>query len=132
MLNDLDQIRKLVSDLAWYIDTGETEMGLAQFAEGACLDATGAGGGLLDTEAGIREFMEGSYERAPQRLHLMSNHVVDIDGDRASGRCCGLAYTKAANGSMATVGIAYEDSYVRERTQWKIARRKVRLMVYPG
>ncbi|MEV5848590.1 nuclear transport factor 2 family protein [Streptomyces sp. NPDC051985] len=131
--SDVEQIRRLVADLAWYIDTGDTEAGLALFTSDALLDASTAGGGLISGPQGLRAFMEGTYTRAPSRLHVVSNHVVDVEeeGDRAAGRLVGLAYTKNPDGVSALVGIAYEDHYERDTDGWKIARRVVTPMVVP-
>ncbi len=129
---DVERIRRLVADLAWFIDTGQTEAGLALFTTDAHLDASSAGGRLISGEEGLRAFMEGTYSRAPWRLHLVSNHVVDVDGDRAEGRLVGLAYTKNPDGAASLVGIAYEDRYQLGPNGWKIAARVVRPMVIPG
>jgi hypothetical protein len=128
---DAEEIRRLVVDLAWYIDTGQIDEAVALFTDRARFDASLVGGKLITDHKGLRALMAQTCERAPSRLHLISNHVVDVDGATVSGRLVGLAYSRHSDGSYSLHGIAYEDRYERESDGWKIDQRTVRPMVLP-
>lgn len=61
-------------------------------------------------------------------MHVMANHVVDVDGDEASGLVYSLCHHlseqdgKAENTLML---LQYRDRYVRRDGRWRIARRDV-------
>jgi 3-phenylpropionate/cinnamic acid dioxygenase small subunit len=64
-----------------------------------------------------------------QTMHLMSNHLVDVDGDKATGTvlCTARHLVKDRENSM-NVLIRYIDEYIRENGEWKIADRQIRFL----
>jgi 3-phenylpropionate/cinnamic acid dioxygenase small subunit len=61
--------------------------------------------------------------------HLFSNHEIDGEGDRASGRYYMTAHhirRDAAEGSIYTLGGIYEDEFVRTSDGWRISARRYR------
>ncbi len=64
-----------------------------------------------------------------QTMHVMNNHLVDFDGDRASGTvlCTARHLTIDRENSM-NVMIRYVDRYERRDGAWKIADRQIRFL----
>ena len=64
-----------------------------------------------------------------QTMHIMTNHLVEVDGDAASGTvlCTARHLTKDRENSM-NVMIRYADSYRRIDGAWKIADRQIRFL----
>jgi len=65
--------------------------------------------------------------------HLCVNSIIDVSGDTASVSSDFLKVNPIADGSGATgYGIGtmgrYEDHFVRQGGEWKIAKRKVHIM----
>jgi ketosteroid isomerase-like protein len=61
-------------------------------------------------------------------LHVMTNHRVELDGDRATGVVYGLAHhTTEHDGVPHTLVMAlrYDDEYRREGARWRFAQRKI-------
>lgn len=60
-------------------------------------------------------------------MHQMTNHRVEIDGDRASGMVlCTARHLEAGGETALNVMIRYIDEYVRHDGAWKIADRQIR------
>lgn len=60
-------------------------------------------------------------------MHMMTNHRVKIDGDRASGEVlCTARHLEAGGETALNVMIRYLDEYVRHDGEWKIADRQIR------
>lgn len=64
-----------------------------------------------------------------QTMHVMTNHLVEVDGDRAKGTvlCTARHLTKDRENSM-NVMIRYIDKYARQGGEWKIADRQIRFL----
>ena len=62
-------------------------------------------------------------------LHLMANHVVDIDGEKAEGLVYGLTFHfkdgPGAKGEDTLMVMHYRDRYVHADERWWITRRDV-------
>lgn len=61
----------------------------------------------------------------PIMHHVTGNHVVDIDGDRATGRADVVAMIQTSDGRWILAGATYRDDYRRHGGAWRIARRRV-------
>lgn len=62
----------------------------------------------------------------PATTHIMSQPVIDLDGDRAHVETAGLAYLVTGTGEGATVrtrGLRYTDEFVLQDGRWLIAVR---------
>jgi hypothetical protein len=89
-------------------------------------DATAELGWLLDGRAAIKARIRDALEPLDASQHLVATHQVQLDGDRATGRC----YLQAQHvkrgvdgGSLFVVGGRYDDRYVRTADGWRIAHR---------
>lgn len=78
--------------------------------------------------AAIPNAMRGMYRHT---AHMMTNHLVDIDGDRARGEVLCLARHLSANAAdpvSINVVIRYVDRYERTDGKWLIADREIRFL----
>jgi hypothetical protein len=78
---------------------------------------------------GITAFMEKVHEPFGDTNHMLSNFVVDVDGDRAEATSyvhVVLALKGSVGGWVDSVG-RYEDTLVRTPGGWQIANRRTRL-----
>lgn len=96
---------------------------------GACFtadaQATYSGVVLPAGRDAIIAHLEG-LRNLPATTHIMSQPVVDLDGDRAHVETAGLAYLVTGTGPAATVrtrGLRYTDEFVLEDGTWLIAQR---------
>ncbi|MEZ4331323.1 MAG: nuclear transport factor 2 family protein [Myxococcota bacterium] len=57
-------------------------------------------------------------------IPFVQNHVVSLDGDRATG-FCSLELRMVENGEAVTAAGYYDDVFERENGVWKFAHRKL-------
>jgi hypothetical protein len=89
---------------------------------------------LVGIEA-IRGRIRTALELLDDSQHLVGNHEVSIDGDRASHRCYLQAQhirTAATGGPNYIVAGRYEDRLVRTAAGWRIAHRTLVVMWTDG
>jgi ketosteroid isomerase-like protein len=74
--------------------------------------------------ATIPNTMRGMYGAT---THMMTNHLVSVDGDTASGEV--LCTARHLDGATSiNVIIRYHDCYVRAGGEWRIADRAIRFL----
>ncbi|MDQ3475467.1 MAG: nuclear transport factor 2 family protein [Actinomycetota bacterium] len=69
--------------------------------------------------------VQAQWDAFPIMQHATSNHVVDIEGDHASGRADVTVMVQRGDGRWIVGGATYEDAYQRESGVWRIASRRV-------
>jgi hypothetical protein len=119
---DLDAIRRLKTRYFEACDGGyggvashrPTEIART-FAENGRWD--GGPFGVLDGRQAITDF----YEKTPQMLAftVLSEPIIEIDGDQATGRWNLLVYSEHA-GTARLTGGTHHDEYVRTAEGWRI------------
>lgn len=82
--------------------------------------------GSLEGSPAIRDFFAATFKDT-QPLPFIHNHVFDVEGDRASGRCS----VEIRMGGEISVGF-YEDDYARVDGQWKFRTRKATMFAPPA
>jgi hypothetical protein len=76
--------------------------------------------------AAIPETMRGMYRHT---AHMMTNHLVDVQGDAATGEVlCTARHLSAADAASINVIIRYRDRYARQGGIWRIADRQIRFL----
>jgi len=91
----------------------------------------------LFTDDGVMEFednvvrgqdaLKETYRAAVSDLHpipTVHNHVIELDGDRATG-FCSLELRTVENGEAITGAGHYEDAFERVDGDWKFSHRKL-------
>lgn len=126
-LEDLEAIRALKHRYCTYCDDGYDAARLAPlFAEDAIWDG-GVLGRFVGREA-IRAFFVQCAKLVPFAIHQVTNPVLEIDGDRASGRWYLWEPIVFASGNRGLwMAARYDDRYRRERGEWLFESVKIDL-----
>ena len=125
-LADLEEIRDLPRRYAHSVWQKDTEAAVALFAADGTMDA-GDGKPIGGHEA-LRE----GYERmlaAGELQPFVHNHVIELNGDEASGTV--YLDLRATMGGTAMIGSGYyDDRYVREQGRWRFKSRVLTLRFF--
>ena len=123
-LEDIEEIRRL--RMRYHVNINEERFGEmpALFTEDAVVDFGHVGGatGLADIEA-LFLALPSTLDLVKQFIH---NHLVDVEGDRATG----LAYLDARYaraGESVMVAARFDEVYRRTGDGWRIAEMRVHL-----
>ncbi len=73
----------------------------------------------------LRDFAAGLHRTIPGLHHVMTNFVVDVTGDTASGKCELNEFLLRPEAIYNNLMGWYEDDYVRENGSWMFRVRKV-------
>jgi len=118
-----DEIRELKHEYCWAFDAGDLDRVMDLFTDDAVceLGPFGAWRGRAEIERGYREQMV--YSRVPGgRLHAVTNEVIAVDGDTATGRWYLVDYDIEPGTTQPVRLLAtYADGYRREGGRWRIA-----------
>ncbi len=132
-LSDREEIRTLLVNYGRYLDARQLEKYANLFAEEGAWEG---GFGVAEGREAILEMMQGSLGPSgeiPENpgFHVMTNMIVDTDGDTATAWSRWTFYLKGPDG-MPIVGSAgrYEDTLVRRGGEWKFLRRKTNADLY--
>lgn len=127
-LEDLEEIKQLAVDYAQALDGKDTAAYVELFAtEGTLwctpeLQATG--------RAAIKRLvddMSGNLltEEVGTDFHAIANHLIDVDGNTATGTLMWLYLTVGPDGGPHLTKIGhYTDTYIREDGRWRFRRRE--------
>ena len=124
MEQDRDEIRDVLVRYATAIDTRNWALFRTCFTENASTDY-GDVGAWSDVD-GITSFMEATHRLFGNTNHMLSNFVVNVDGDRARATSyvhVVLAFARDPEKWVDSVG-RYEDTLVRNSAGWQIAERR--------
>jgi ketosteroid isomerase-like protein len=122
-VNDVEQIKQLKHEYCWAFDSGDLGRLMALFTDDAVceLGPFGTWRGRADIERGYRSQMVAS--RVPGgRLHSVSNAIITVDGDHASGHWYLVDYD-IEPGTTQPVRLlaAYHDTYRRDADRWRMS-----------
>ena len=124
-LEDLDAIRNLTTRYMHAMHDARWSDAVSCFAEDASYDHGILG--YLQNKDDIRsfyeEFMRAYEENGGWAFDILSNPLIEIDGDRAEGRWFLLTLLTDPDSKEAAWGVAtLEYEYKRERGEWKFHR----------
>lgn len=90
-------------------------------------DAVWDGGpiGMHHGREAIRRFFQGSPARVPWALHMVTNPIIEVDGDAATGRWYlwePLVYALPGGNQAYWMSARYDDVYARTVDGWKFKR----------
>lgn len=124
-LADKDAIRDLVrryADCVWQCDIAGA---VSLFTEDGVMD-TGSGAPIVGRPA-LLEAYKGMLTGDLQPF--VHNHVIELDGDRATGRC--YLDLRATRDGVSMMGSGhYEDVYIRTAGGWKFRSRKLNMRFF--
>ena len=117
-LADKDEIRELTARYCLAVAEGDADELVALF----CPDGTFVTGDRQYSGlAGLRELYGGLAAGVPPKPFIQ-NHVIEVDGDTATGRC-GAEIRMVRKGEAYTVAGHYADVYRRLDGRWRFLSR---------
>ena len=84
-LNDLEAIRRLTYEYAMAVDTMQLDKLIDLFVPEAVFDPGPGGVPVMNDRDEIEAFFKATFEGSRNLYHLTSNHIIDLDGDSATG-----------------------------------------------
>ncbi len=125
VMEDIEAIKKLKALYCAYCDRGYDADGIASlFTEDAVWD--GGRFGRYEGREAIRSFFRGASKIFPFALHQVMNPIIEVQGDRATGKWYLFQPATLAEGNQAVwLAARYEEEYVRVGGQWKFQHLKV-------
>lgn len=125
-LEDVEAIKVLKARYCACCDDEYDVEGLASlFVEDAVWDGGERFGRHAGLEA-IRAFFSGSPRRVPFAIHHVTNPIIEVDGDRATGQWYLFQPCTRAEGNRAVwLAARYHEEYVRVAGEWKFKAIKV-------
>lgn len=121
-LEDIEALKQLKGHYAAYCDEDYDAQRLAPlFTRDAIWD--GGALGRFEGRDAIRAFFAGASKVMPFAIHHVTNPILEIDGDRATGRWYLWQPCVHATGDQALwLAGRYDDEYRREDGEWRFAR----------
>jgi ketosteroid isomerase-like protein len=117
-LEDIEDIRRLRMQYHYFVNEGLFSRAPEIYTDDALVVWSSAG-----TARGHKQIIE-LFHTLPKQAdfvkHFVSNHIVDVDGDEATG----LAYVDAryaAKGQSSLIAGKYEERYRRTEAGWRIS-----------
>ena len=124
VLEDVEALKKLKARYCLAVDARDAERVVSLFTADAVWDG-GSFGRYEGTDA-IRSFFRSVPERLSFFVHYVSNPLIEIDGDRATGTWYLLEPCTFAEGDRAVWGSArYEERYRRAGGAWKFEEMRL-------
>lgn len=132
-VSDLWDLRQLAYRYAAAVDSCDVEAFLAVFEEEGRLRTYHPGSDepfadLAGHEqlASVPNSMRGMFRAT---AHLMTNHLVEVDGDAGTGSVmCTARHLHLDEPTALVVVIRYVDSYARGTSGWRISDRQIRFL----
>jgi len=124
---DREQIIGLTRRYARGVDRRDWDLVRSLFTDDAVIQGSVSGGPVDEYLATIRT----AVEKYPSTMHALSNHEVDLDGDRAQAQTYAVAFHWAvepagtADSGNLVAGVRYLDDLVRVGDGWAIQHRQV-------
>jgi SnoaL-like domain len=119
-IEDREAIRGLSARYCQLAVAGKAEEIVALFTRDGAMES---GDTVERGHARLLELYRASFG-ALRPIPFVHNHVVELDGDRATG-FCSLELRMVENGEAVTAAGHYEDRFEREDGVWKFAHRKL-------
>jgi SnoaL-like domain len=133
VLEDIEAIRKLKATYCYLCDAGlEDERNrnqlIAHFSDNAKVDFGMGPASMFEGKAGLEMFFGRVVPSGVSFcMHMVHNPIIDVDGDRATGKWYYEAPTTDASTNRAQwMAGTYEEEYVRENGKWKFASIKTK------
>jgi ketosteroid isomerase-like protein len=121
----IGEIQMQLSRYCRYLDDGETQKCVLLFTQDAVMFSMGQE--LRGREA-IAAFFPASEKRDRlTTMHILSNCLVDLDGDTASAETDWVMLARATEGKGTVIGLAgrYRDRLRYEGNEWLICERRI-------
>ena len=123
--SDWVEISRLLARYPGEVDGRNVKGVMSCFASDAHLSFNG-GAAVANGETEMVAFWQrlfGGTVLGEASTHLLSNYVIDIDGDRATATSQGVAFI-LSDGQVRVRGITYDDVLIRTPAGWRLSSRK--------
>ena len=121
---DVHAIQRLKHEYCFAIDGGDYERWASLFTEdGRFVRDSGE---TFEGHEEIHAFASEGFDAAMDHsAHVVTNPVVDVEGDTATGRWYLLLFYRDADGNEGWRQATYEDEYRRVDGEWRIAESSI-------
>ncbi len=131
-LEEKDAIREVLATYCFHLDAGEFEAMAALFTEdGTWHTDFGQGTGHARIIAHARSLRAGSAPR-PRGVHLTTNIVITLDGERAQVRSNWAVAQNSDGGPLVSSAGGYADEMVKQNGRWLFRYRKIDRFIAAG
>jgi hypothetical protein len=131
-LEDKEAIREVLAEYCFSLDGGRFEEMAALFSEdGIWETAFGKASGRAAIGELARSIRARAGDARPRAVHLVTNIVVAVDGDRAQVRSNWMVMQNSPDGPKIGSGGAYADEMVRDGGRWFFHYRKIDRFIVP-
>jgi hypothetical protein len=121
---DIEAIKQLKARYCLYVDTGEPDKVADLFVEQAVWD--GGVVGRYEGREAIRTFMRNLPQLLSFALHYVTNPLIEVRGERATGHWYLLEPCTMVGSNQAVWGTArYDEQYVKVAGEWKFEEVKL-------
>lgn len=129
-MDHVEAIRELKYRYCFSLDSGDTETFPTLFTQPVDFSVM-FGGEAVRTPDDLREWLDwrsdhvvvdGDERAIYGNVHLPQGHVIDVDGDAATGEWYYLVLIHFADGTVELGQGRYRDRYERHDGAWKIAK----------
>ena len=128
-LEAYEQIRRLVADYCHGVDKKDIDRFAAVWLEDASWQAMPEGEWSKGRDE-IVATMRGLWEGVGQTHHWGANHVIEVDGDTATGLADADIVMTDLDGKWFRIAASWSDVYERRGDRWGIARRTAQFHHY--
>ena len=130
VLEDIEAIRVLKAQYAYFTDLREKEKFGNLFADDAVMDF-GAWGIHEGRDACVRFVFEDILGTYSFMMHMNHNPIIKVDGDQATGEWYfEVPVTHEAENKALTITGKYDEKYVRVGNEWKFQEVKGTVIYY--
>lgn len=120
--SDAEQIRDLYARYSWAYDQGRAEEYAALFTEDGEFEVVG--GPRVQGREALAGLVSAAAARPGRTLHMVSNVLVTVTGDSATGQAY-VQLLALADAALRVVAVGtYNDAFVRTAAGWQLSRRR--------
>jgi uncharacterized protein (TIGR02246 family) len=125
-LEDKDAIREVLAEYCFRLDRGDYDGMAALFTEDGTWDtAFGAATGRAAIAQQASDIRSRAGAERPRAIHLVTNIVIALAGDRATIRSNWTVVQNSPDGPKIGSGGAYADDMVKDSGEWRFRYRKI-------
>jgi ketosteroid isomerase-like protein len=127
LTEEKDAIREVLSEYCFCLDNDRFADMAALFTEDGIWDTAFGKGAGRDGIATLVRKLRGTRPPGEQQrgVHLVTNFVIKIDGDRAHVLSNWVVAQNSPTGPVVSAAGGYEDDMVKQDGTWKFRRRKI-------
>lgn len=127
-MNTLESIRRTLAEFCHFTDAGDFDRWVDLFAPGGSMVLLGE---TYTGREALRAFIEQDQPPESRGLHITTDSVVDVDGDRAHVLSNFLFIAATPSGPAIIAAGQYIDELVRSGERWLFAEREATLFAPP-